>query len=169
MPPRRTEHGLESHRLLRRLNQRLDAWHRAYGLRRPVRIAGSETLAAPVAAGLRDPMILVPIALLDHLTEEEFDQVMLHEWAHLHRWDDWTNLLQRFFEAVLFFHPAVLWIGRQMDRERELACDDWVVARTRRPRSYANCLTRSNSYAVSCGSLDPRPWPRLSPQACVTR
>ncbi len=122
--------------------QRLDAWRRAYGLRRPVRIAGSETLAAPVAAGLSNPMILVPVALLDHLTEEEFDQVALHEWAHLQRWDDWTNLLQRLAEAIFFFHPGVLWIGRQMDREREMACDDWVVARTRRPRSYATCLTR---------------------------
>ena len=122
--------------------QRLDAWRRPYDLRRPVRIAGSETLAAPVAAGLCDPMILVPIALLDHLTGEEFDQVALHEWAHLQRWDDWTNLLQRFAEAIFFFHPGVLWIGRQMDREREMACDDWVVARTRQPRSYANSLTR---------------------------
>ena len=122
--------------------QRLDAWRRAYGLRRNVRIAASETLAAPVAAGLRDPMILVPLALLDQLTEEEFDQVALHEWAHLQRWDDWTNLIQRFVEAVLFFHPAVLWVGRQMDREREMACDDWVVWRTHQPRSYATCLTR---------------------------
>ena len=122
--------------------QRLDAWRRACGLRRAVRIAASETLAVPVAAGLRDPMILIPLALFDQLTEEEFEQVALHEWAHLQRWDDWTNLLQRLVEAVLFFHPAVLWVGRQMDREREMACDDWVVWQTHQPRSYATCLTR---------------------------
>ena len=122
--------------------QRLDAWCRAYGLRRAVKIAGVETLATPVAAGLRHPMILVPVSLLDHLTDEEFDQVMLHELAHLARRDDWTNLFHKLAQAVLFFHPAVYYVGRQMEREREMACDDWVVSMTRRPRSYASCLAR---------------------------
>ena len=122
--------------------RRLDAWRRAYGLRRPVRIAGVENLATPVAVGLRHPMILTPVALLHQLTDEEFDQVMLHELAHVQRRDDWTNLFQKLAEAVLFFHPAVPWIGRQMEREREMACDDWVVSLTRRPRSYASCLAR---------------------------
>lgn len=122
--------------------QRLDAWRRVYGLRRPVRIAGMEGVATPVAVGLWQPMILVPVSLLDQLTEEEFDQVMLHELAHVERRDDWTNLFQKLAEALLFFHPAVHWMGRQMEREREMACDDWVVSLTRRPRSYASCLAR---------------------------
>ncbi len=122
--------------------QRLDAWRKAYGLRRPVRIAGVEGISTPVAVGLRKPMILVPVSLLDHLTGEEFDQVMLHELAHVERRDDWTNLFQKLAQAFLFFHPAVHWIGRQMEREREMACDDWVVSLTRRPRSYASCLAR---------------------------
>ena len=122
--------------------RQLDAWRRAYGLRRAVKIAGVETLATPVAVGLRHPMILVPVSLLDHLTDEEFDQVMLHELAHIARRDDWTNLFHKLAQAVLFFHPAVYYVGRQMEREREMACDDWVVSMTRRPRSYASCLAR---------------------------
>jgi hypothetical protein len=122
--------------------RRLDAWRRAYGLRRPVRIGGVERLATPVAVGLRRPMILTPVSLLDHLTEEEFAQVMLHELAHVQRRDDWTNLFQKLAQALLFFHPAVYWIARQMEQEREMACDDWVVALTRRPKDYAACLAR---------------------------
>lgn len=136
-----------------RYQERLDAWRRAYGLRRPVRMAASETLTAPVAAGLRRPMILVPLTLLDQLTEEEFEQVALHEWAHLQRWDDWSNLFQRLAEAIFFFHPAVWWAGRQMNREREMACDEWVVWRTRQPRSYAACLARLVELNVQARAL----------------
>jgi hypothetical protein len=62
--------------------------------------------------------------------------------AHLSRWDDWTKLSQKILEALLFFNPVVHWIGRQLDLEREMACDDWVVARTGKPKTYAACLTR---------------------------
>jgi hypothetical protein len=42
----------------------------------------------------------------------------------------------------LFFHPGVYAMSRLMDREREFACDDWVIALTRRPKAYASCLAR---------------------------
>jgi hypothetical protein len=42
----------------------------------------------------------------------------------------------------LFFHPAVMWVCRRLTLEREIACDDWVVAATGRPRPYAACLAR---------------------------
>jgi hypothetical protein len=67
---------------------------------------------------------------------------MLHELAHIRRWDDWTKLAQRLAEAVFFFHPAVLWIARQMNLEREIACDAVVISVTSQHRSYATCLTR---------------------------
>jgi hypothetical protein len=60
--------------------------------------------------------------------------------AHLRRHDDWTNLAQQILKALLFFHPAVWWIQNQLALEREIACDDAVLAQTTNPRSYAQCL-----------------------------
>jgi len=60
--------------------------------------------------------------------------------AHLRRWDDWTNLAQQVLKALLFFHPAVWWIENQLALEREMACDDAVLAETGNPRGYAQCL-----------------------------
>ncbi|BAC90919.1 M56 family metallopeptidase [Gloeobacter violaceus] len=121
---------------------RLAEWRRACLTDRRVRLASHPDLRLPVAVGLLDPVILIPTALGHQLTEAEFDQVGLHELAHLRRWDDWTNLVQKTLEAIFFFHPAVWWIGRALDTEREIACDDWVVSVTGRPRPYARCLTR---------------------------
>jgi hypothetical protein len=66
--------------------------------------------------------------------------ILLHELAHLRRWDDWTNLAQKIVKAVFFFHPAVWWIENRLTLEREMACDDIVVAQTASPRAYASAL-----------------------------
>src|SRR6185369_4834290 len=66
--------------------------------------------------------------------------IVLHEFAHLRRWDDWTNLAQKSVRALFFFHPAVLWIERRLTLEREMACDDVVLAYTQNPAAYARCL-----------------------------
>jgi hypothetical protein len=60
--------------------------------------------------------------------------------AHLRRRDDWTNLAQQILKALLFFHPAAWWIQNQLALEREMACDDAVLAETTNPRGYAQCL-----------------------------
>jgi hypothetical protein len=74
------------------------------------------------------------------LTAAELNQVLLHELAHLRRWDDWTNVVQKLVKAMLFFHPAVWWIETRISLEREMACDDVVLAETSSPRAYAECL-----------------------------
>jgi hypothetical protein len=56
------------------------------------------------------------------------------------RWDAWTNLLQKVVRAVFLFHPAVWWIDGRLSLEREMACDDQVLAETANPRGYAECL-----------------------------
>ncbi len=68
--------------------------------------------------------------------------MLVHELAHIRRWDDWTNVVQKLAEAVFFFNPAVLWIARRLNLEREIACDDWVVSMTGAARPYAVCLTK---------------------------
>ncbi len=96
----------------------------------------------PVAAGLWKPAILLPAALIDELSEAEMDQVLLHELAHLRRRDDWTNLAARLIQALVFFQPAVCWIGRRLSVEREIACDDCVVGGTGAVTRYAACLLK---------------------------
>jgi hypothetical protein len=112
---------------------------------------------------LSRPAILLPCCLVEKLSAEELDQVGLHEMAHLARWDDWTNLVQKLIEAVFFFHPAVHWIGRQLNLEREIACDDWVIFRTGKPKPYAACLTR---LVELTGRMDV---PALAPGSWTTK
>ena len=109
---------------------------------RDVRLCVSDETDVPIAVGLFDAMILIPRVLLERLSEPEVDQVCLHELAHLRRADDWTNGLQRVINALLGWNPAALFIGRQLDLEREVACDDWVLSFVGTVRPYALCLTK---------------------------
>jgi uncharacterized protein YjbI with pentapeptide repeats/beta-lactamase regulating signal transducer with metallopeptidase domain len=109
---------------------------------RDVRICVSDAIEVPVAVGLFDAMILLPRGLVASLDPKEIDQIALHELGHLRRNDDWTNALQRVACSLMFFNPAAWFVSRQLDLEREVACDDYVLRTTGAARSYAFCLTR---------------------------
>ena len=95
-----------------------------------------------MAVGFLPPAVIVPESLRDELSEPEYEHVLLHEAAHLARRDDWANLALRILGGVLALHPVALWILRQIEREREMACDDWVVTRIGTARPYAASLAR---------------------------
>jgi Zn-dependent protease with chaperone function len=107
---------------------------------RRVTLATSENVSVPSACGFFKPMIVIPAWALRELPAEELKIILLHEFAHLRRFDDWTNLLQKLVRAVFLFHPAVWWIDSRLALEREMACDDAVLAETANPHGYAKCL-----------------------------
>ena len=109
---------------------RLRLWtsHRLAG--RPVTLRVSRDVRVPCALGLGPATILVPRGLFARIEDGALDQLVMHERAHLQRYDDWTRLAEALVSSVAGIHPAVGWIARQIDLERETACDDLVVQAT---------------------------------------
>ncbi|MBZ5650010.1 MAG: M56 family metallopeptidase [Acidobacteriia bacterium] len=107
---------------------------------RSVTLCVSDRLRVPTAIGFMKPLVVIPSWTMRELSIAELNTILLHELAHLRRRDDWTNLVQKILGALLFFHPAVWWIEKKLALEREMACDDLVLARTTSPRAYAECL-----------------------------
>jgi beta-lactamase regulating signal transducer with metallopeptidase domain len=96
----------------------------------------------PIAVGFRRPVILLPtdMATADGLTSIE--PLIMHEYAHLAHYDDWSNLAQRATERLFWFNPLVWILGRRIALEREVAADEAVVARTHDAKRYATTLWR---------------------------
>lgn len=62
----------------------------------------------PVVLGHFRPLILLPIGLLAGLPPAQMEAVLVHELAHIRRHDYLMNLLERFAEGLLFYHPSGL-------------------------------------------------------------
>ncbi len=94
---------------------------------------------APSAIGLIRPTILLPISCAQW-TDVHWRSVLLHESAHLLRWDCWTNLLGRIIQAALWWHPLVTVLVRTVRIESEKACDDQVLRSGVNRADYADAL-----------------------------
>ncbi len=112
------------------------------GSGRKIRVAISQEIPVPLVAGPWRPAILWPARLLNELSERELRQIGIHEAAHLARRDDYALMIQRVLEAVFALHPVVRWVSKRIDLEREIACDDFVIATTGEAQPYAACLAR---------------------------
>jgi len=107
---------------------------------RSVSLCVSDQVSVPTAVGLFRPAVVLPRWALTDFPADDLNSVLVHELARLRRRDDWTNLLQKLVRAVFFFHPAVWWVEKRLSLEREMACDEHVLANTANPRAYAECL-----------------------------
>ena len=124
---------------------------RSLGMRRRVLVGVSERIAAPLLLGILRPMILLPPAVIGECSAEQIEMILWHELAHVRRWDNLVNLIQRLVEALLFFHPVVWRVSAWVRLEREHCCDAVVLRHVAEPLSYAETLA-----ALAMPELSPR-------------
>jgi beta-lactamase regulating signal transducer with metallopeptidase domain len=106
---------------------------------RTVQLVRSRERNVPMAFGTRRPTILIA-AIADLWAEDRRRAVLLHELAHVARYDCLTHTMATVASAMYWFHPAVWWVARRVRLERELACDDRVIAAGTGAREYAGHL-----------------------------
>jgi beta-lactamase regulating signal transducer with metallopeptidase domain len=112
----------------------------ALKLSRKVGVAICDSISSPLVVGVVKPLILLPPAALTGWSPEHLEMVLVHELAHVRRWDNGVNLVQRIVESLLFFHPAVWIVSGWVRRDREDCCDAVVVRQTAKPQAYAELL-----------------------------
>ncbi|MEO0581308.1 MAG: M56 family metallopeptidase, partial [Bacteroidota bacterium] len=107
----------------------------------------------PMTIGFWKPIILFPVGLLSGLTPAQLESILLHELAHIKRADFLINQLQVFIEVLFFYHPAVWWISREIQLEREKCCDDIVRRVAGDPWVYAQTLTQLERFRQSLNPI----------------
>jgi beta-lactamase regulating signal transducer with metallopeptidase domain len=142
------------------LEVQLRHWRRVRSGGRQSPLVLSPVVATAGVLGGRTPVIAVAPSLLDTLEADDLDRVVIHEWAHVQRFDDAAHALLMLMRAVVGWHPGFWWLERQLRIEREVACDEMAVAVTGGAKAYATCLTtlaallseRSNAAALAAVS-----------------
>lgn len=123
------------------LLQRCHDLQRRLAVAWPVRFALSRRIDVPMVIGWLRPVVLIPVSAISGLAPQQLDALILHELAHIRRFDTITNLLLVAVETILFYHPAVWWVSRQVRIEREHCCDDFAVSVCGDAGVYAEALT----------------------------
>ena len=110
------------------------------GLRKPLRVLVNDTLSSAAVMGMLKPVLFIPATMITGLSQAQLKAVIAHEIAHIRRFDPVVNFCQSLIEAILFFNPAVAWIGRQIRMEREACCDAFGVTATGDESLYLDTL-----------------------------
>ena len=107
---------------------------------RDVTVTRSSEARVPYTIGARHPLIVLPDAYCSTVDEPKLLSVIGHEMAHVARRDFLTNLLCELLCVPVSFHPLTYLLKREIDRTRELACDELVTRRVLAPKVYARSL-----------------------------
>lgn len=123
------------------------------GVARKVQLFISKHLQVPVMIGFLRPIILLPAAMVNNLSPDQLEAILLHELAHIKRNDYLLNIFQSIVETILFFNPFVWWISKNIRLEREHCCDDLVIAGTVQPLQYARALVALEEYRLTANPM----------------
>lgn len=118
----------------------------------------SEEVYTPMVIGLFKPAIIFPTKIKELYDKSDLKAMMLHELAHLKRHDMWAIWLYQIALLIFFFHPVVWLLGRELKKERELACDELVIGlsvitREEYANGYVTALKMSSGIPLKTDSL----------------
>lgn len=106
-----------------------------------------------LTSGLFRPTVLLSSWMVDHLDRRELEAVLAHELAHVGRRDYLVVWLATVLRDAFFYLPTSWAAYRQLQQEKELACDDLVVGATNRSLALASALAKVWQDAVAGPAL----------------
>lgn len=135
-------------------------------LRAPIPLRESSASMEPGLIGIWRPVILLPAGLARRLGPAQMRGILAHELCHYRRRDNLTAAIHMLVEALFWFYPPIWWLGARLISERELACDESVLADGNDAEVYADSIlkvcrffrqsTLAGTAGISGGSLSRR-------------
>lgn len=116
----------------------------------PVRITSGDLTTG--VFGILRPVVILPCKVMEVLEPQQLQAVLAHEACHVRRRDNLTAAIHRCVEVVFWFHPLVWWLGANLLREREAACDETVVDEGHEQGVYAESILNACRLGVTARS-----------------
>jgi hypothetical protein len=105
-----------------------------------IKIGTSEQVQSPIVFGWLEPIILLPISYCNQLNTEEIRFILLHEIAHIIRNDFLINIIGSMAKTILWFNPFAHFMHKEINLQREIACDCFVMNYDNNPLAYSKAL-----------------------------
>lgn len=109
-------------------------------IQQPVKVWLSNHISSPMTVGFLKPVILLPVAIVNQLTPAQVEAILIHELAHIKRYDYLINIGLQIADSFLFFNPFAKQLLKIAYAEREYSCDDWVLQFNYDKQLYAQAL-----------------------------
>jgi beta-lactamase regulating signal transducer with metallopeptidase domain len=104
----------------------------------------------------RQPTIVLPQRLLQHLVDDETALILAHELAHLRRRDHWVRAIETLVSVVYWWNPLVWAVRGQIHRAEDVCCDAWVRwAFPESTKRYAEVVLKT-AELINCPGVGPR-------------
>lgn len=116
------------------------------GIKRKVQIWYSHKISSPITFGFLKPIILLPFSLVNQITLQQTEAIILHELAHIKANDYISNWFITFVETLFFFNPFVVLLCKKIKLQRELHCDNIVLQYNYSPIVYIDALLAAAKY-----------------------
>jgi beta-lactamase regulating signal transducer with metallopeptidase domain len=113
----------------------------AIDLPAPVRVTRSGLTTG--VFGIFRPVVILPRGLMRALSAKQLRAILAHEACHIRRRDNLTAAIHRCVEVIFWFYLPVWWLGANLLREREAACDESVIEEGHEPAVYAESILRA--------------------------
>ncbi len=114
-----------------------------FGIKRKVKLWLSSSVNTPITFGFLKPVILLPVALVNHINIQQAETLILHELTHIHTNDYLLNWVLLIGETIFFFNPFVMHLCSKIRLEREKHCDIQVMSFKYSPALYAQTLLQA--------------------------
>jgi bla regulator protein BlaR1 len=97
------------------------------GIGKKVIVYLSQLVKSPVTVGYLKPIILLPVASMNHLSTQQVEAILLHELSHIRRYDYLVNFMISIISTFLYFNPFMKQFMKTIEEERENCCDQLVL------------------------------------------
>ena len=105
--------------------------------------AAQNRVTSPFLFGVLRPRIVLPESLPGALEPAELEGVLLHGLVHWRRTDVLVGWVQLWAQALSWFHTLVWFANSRLGQERELSCDEAVLALEHsKPSDYGESLLK---------------------------
>lgn len=117
----------------------VEKWSKRLGIKKSITLLYSDRVAIPMVWGVVRPVLAIP-SQGTQWSDATRRVVCLHELSHVKRQDILCQAIARIVCGMYWLHPLAWLALRKMRIERELACDDSVLAQGEKPTDYATQL-----------------------------
>ena len=113
------------------------------------KIAINDTINTPMVFGLFEKVILLPVSLCNNLTPEQLKCILIHELAHILNNDFIINMCIEISTILLWFNPFTYLFKKEIQLQREIACDEYVISKMNDPITYSKALLNTANHSIA--------------------